>query len=46
MDRSARANGDLAANRAYVEAALGLQVWSHSIFEALHASPHEHAHGH
>ena len=46
MDRKTRANGNLAANRAYVEAALGLQVWSHSIHEALHAEPHEHGHAH
>jgi hypothetical protein len=42
MDRRAHANGDLGANRAYVEAMLGLQVWSHSLYQALHASPHEH----
>ena len=46
MDLRAHANGDLAANRAYVEAMLGLQVWSHSLYEALHASPHEHSHAH
>ena len=46
MHRKAHANGDLAANRAYVEAMLGLEVWSHSIYEALHAEPHEHAHSH
>lgn len=40
--RKAQVNGDLAANRAYVEAMLGLEVWSHSIYEALHAAPHEH----
>src|SRR5512144_241519 len=40
MARRAHANGDLAANRAYVEAMLGLQVWSHSLYQALHASPH------
>lgn len=46
MHRKADANGDLAANRAYVEAMLGLEVWSHSIYEALHANPHEHSHSH
>ena len=46
MERKAHVNGDLAANRAYVEAMLGLQVWSHSIHEALHAEPHEHGHTH
>lgn len=40
-------NGDLHANRAYVEAMLGLEVWSHSIYQALHANPHEaHQHEH
>lgn len=44
MRRKARANGDLGANRAYVQSMLELQVWAHSIHEALHANPHEHAH--
>jgi hypothetical protein len=44
--RKAETNGDLTANRAYVEARLGLQVWSHSIYEALHTDPHEHGHRH
>lgn len=43
MHRKAHVNGDLAANRAYVETMLGLQVWSHSIYEALHTEPHEHS---
>jgi hypothetical protein len=43
----AHTNGDLHANRAYAEAMLGLQVWSHSIYQALHATPHEaHRHEH
>ena len=46
MHRKAHVNGDIAANRAYVEAMLGLQVWSHSIYEALHSEPHEHGHSH
>ena len=47
MHLKAHANGDLRANRAYVEAMLGLQVWSHSIYQALHATPHEaHQHEH
>jgi hypothetical protein len=46
MHRKADANGDLAANRSYVEAMLGLEVWAHSLYEALHADPHERAHGH
>ncbi len=42
-----QANGDLGANRAYVESMLGLEVWSHSIYQALHAGPHEaHQHEH
>lgn len=43
----AQANGDVKANRECVEAMLGLQVWSHSLYLALHASPHEaHQHEH
>lgn len=42
----AHANGDVAVNREHVEAMLGLQVWSHSLYEALHAEPHEHGHAH
>ena len=36
------ANGDVAAHREYVEAMLGLQVWAHSLYQAIHARPHEH----
>lgn len=36
------ANGDVAAHREYVEAMLGLQVWAHSLYMAIHAQPHEH----
>ncbi|MHB1242380.1 MAG: DUF6448 family protein [Gaiellaceae bacterium] len=36
------ANGDVAAQREYVEAMLGLQVWAHSLYLAMHAQPHEH----
>jgi hypothetical protein len=46
LHRKAHTNGDLTANRAYVEAMLGLQVWSHSIYEALHTNPHEVSHSH
>jgi hypothetical protein len=47
MELKAQANGDVAANRRYVESMLGLQVWSHSLYEALHAGPHElHRHEH
>jgi len=46
MDRKEHANGDVAANRSYVEAMLGFEVWAHAVSEALHADPHEHAHRH
>ena len=46
MELRAHVNGDLTADRAYVESMLGLQVWSHSLYEVLHARPHEHAHVH
>ena len=46
MAGKAHANGDVGKNRAYVESALGLQVWSHSIFETLQREPHEHGHAH
>jgi len=46
MGRKAGASGDVRSKREYVESMLGLEVWSHSIYEALHASPHEHAHEH
>lgn len=42
----ARADGDLEANRAHVEAMLGLQVWAHSLHQAIHRHPHERAHEH
>lgn len=45
MHRKAHVNGDIAASRSYVEAMLGLEVWAHSLYEALHADPHEHGHG-
>lgn len=44
MELKARANGDLAANRAYVAAMLDLQVWSHGLYQATRASAHEHQH--
>lgn len=46
LERKAGANGDVRANRAYVEAMLGFEVWAHSVHEALHAQPHEHARVH
>ena len=36
------ANGDVGARREYVEAMLGLQVWGHSVYQAIRARPHEH----
>ena len=41
-----RSNGDVEANREYVEAMLGLQVWSHALYQAAKARPHEGGHGH
>lgn len=40
MHCKAHADGDLAANRTYVEAMLGFEVWSHSLYQALNADPH------
>jgi hypothetical protein len=43
----APADGDVASQRAYVEAMLGLEVWAHSLYQAMRAQPHEHGeHGH
>ena len=44
LRRQARTDGDLDATRDYVEAVLDLQVWAHSMHEAIHGHPHEHAH--
>lgn len=44
MHLKAQANGDVKRNREYVTAMLGLEVWSHSLYEALHASAHEAPH--
>lgn len=46
MELKAHANGDLSANRAYVEAMLDLQVWSHQLYQATKTSAHEHQHAH
>ena len=46
MDLKARADGEIEANRAYVEAMLDLQVWSHGLYQATKASAHEHEHAH
>lgn len=42
MDLQATADGDVAANRAYVEAMLDLQVWSHGLYQATKTSAHQH----
>lgn len=39
-----RASGGVDANREYVEAMLGLEVWSHAVYQAVKAHPHEHDH--
>ncbi len=43
----AHANHGVAFARKYVEAMLGLQVWSHKVYQSIHSSGHEgeHAHG-
>ena len=46
MELKARADGDIASNRAYVSAMLDLQVWSHGLYQATSASAHEHQHAH
>ena len=45
MELKARADGNLEDNRAYVEAMLDLEVWSHGLYEATTAAAHEHHHG-
>ena len=37
---------DVAKAREYVEAVLGLEVYSHQLYQAMKASPHEGGHGH
>lgn len=46
MELKRRSNGDVEANREYVEAMLGLEVWSHALYQAVTARPHEHEHEH
>lgn len=46
MELKARADGDIDANRDYVEAMLDLQVWSHGLYQATKAAAHEHHHVH
>lgn len=42
MELRERADGGVEANRAYVEAMLGLEVWSHKLYQATGAPAHEH----
>lgn len=46
MELKAGVDGDIDANRAYVEAMLDLQVWSHGLYQAVGAAGHEHHHAH
>jgi hypothetical protein len=46
MNLKAGTNGNIDANRAYVEAMLDLQVWSHGLYQATKASAHSHGHVH
>jgi hypothetical protein len=46
MELKARTNGDIGANRDYVEAMLDLQVWSHGLFQATKSTAHGHEHSH
>jgi hypothetical protein len=46
MELRDHAPDDVARARAYVEAMLGLQVYSHKLHGAMKAGPHEGAHGH
>jgi hypothetical protein len=41
LDAKADATEGVAAARRHVSARLGLQVWSHKLFGAIHAAPHE-----
>jgi Family of unknown function (DUF6448) len=44
MELKARVNGNVDANRAYVEAMLDLQVWCHGLYQTTKASAHAHVH--
>ena len=39
-------DGSVEAERAYVEAMLGLEVWSHKLYAFARSHPHEDGHGH
>jgi len=46
LELKARASTGLAESREYTSAMLGLQVWSHKLYGAMKASPHEDDHEH
>jgi hypothetical protein len=46
MALKSRADEDVAAARAYVEATLGLEVWSHKLYGCASAGPHDHGEAH
>jgi hypothetical protein len=46
VDAKKRSSGDVDDERQYVEAMLGLEVWSHKLYGAVKAAPHSsHEHG-
>jgi hypothetical protein len=45
-EAKASAGESVAAARRYVEAMLGVQVWAHQLYHAVHAPAHEHDHDH
>ena len=45
MHLKSEADGDIEANRKYVSAMLGLQVWAHKLYQCAESAPHE-AHHH
>ena len=47
MQLKREADGDIDANRKYVSAMLGLQVWAHKLYQCAESAPHEaHHHSH
>jgi hypothetical protein len=47
MQLKREADGDIEANRKYVSAMLGLQVWAHKLYQCAESAPHEaHHHSH
>ena len=41
MHLKSEADGDVEANRKYVSAMLGLQVWAHKLYQCAESAPHE-----